>query len=94
MDEIMSKHARFEARVPHEVHALLKRAAEIEGRTMTDFVVSAASAAARATIEETEIIRLSRAGQEALAQALTQPPNPAPALERAFANRERLLAPE
>ena len=90
----MSKHARLEARIPPAIHALLKRAAEIEGRTMTDFVVSAASAAARHTIEEVEIIRLSRAGQEAFAQALLDPPKASPAMERAFRNRERLLSQE
>lgn len=94
MDNHMSKDARLEARIPPEVHALLKRAAEIEGRTMSDFVVSAASAAARSTIEEVEIIRLSREGQEAFAQALLNPPKPAPAMERAFSNRDRLLSPE
>ena len=94
MDQPMSKHARLEARIPLEVHALLKRAAEIEGRTMTDFVVAAASAAARQTVEEVEIIRLGREGQEAFARALLDPPKAAPAMERAFRNRERLLSPE
>lgn len=90
----MSKHARLEARIAPEVHALLKRAAEIEGRTMTDFVISAASAAARHAIAEVEIIRLSREGQEAFAKALLDPPKAAPAMERAFSNRERLLSAE
>jgi hypothetical protein len=35
--------ARLEARLPGEVHALLKRAAELQGRTLTDFVVTSAS---------------------------------------------------
>lgn len=39
--------ARLEARLPKSVHALLKRAAEIQGRTLTDFVVTAAHEAAR-----------------------------------------------
>ena len=34
--------ARLEARLPADVHALLKRAAEVQGRTLTDFVVTAA----------------------------------------------------
>jgi uncharacterized protein (DUF1778 family) len=42
--------ARLEARLPNEVHALLKRAAEIEGRTLTDFVVSVVPEAACRTI--------------------------------------------
>ncbi len=38
----MPRMARLEARLPGEIHALLKRAAELEGRTLTDFVVAAA----------------------------------------------------
>lgn len=33
--------ARLEARISPELHRLLKRAAEIQGRTLTDFVVTA-----------------------------------------------------
>lgn len=94
MEFEMTKQARLEARVPPEVHSLLKRAAEIEGRTLTDFVVSAASAAARQTIEDVEIIRLSQEGQKAFVQALLDPPQPAPAMERAFKNRESFISPE
>jgi len=32
--------ARLEARISTELHAMLKRAAEIQGRTMTDFIIS------------------------------------------------------
>ncbi len=94
MEIEMTKQARLEARVPPEVHSLLKRAAEIEGRTLTDFVVSAASAAARRTIEDVEIIRLSQEGQKAFVEALLDPPQPAPAMERAFKNRRTLISPE
>ncbi len=94
MEQEMSKQARLEARIPQDVHALLKRAAEIEGRTMSDFVVGAASAAARQTIEQVEVIRLSREGQEAFAMALLNPPKIVPAMERAFANHKRLIASE
>jgi uncharacterized protein (DUF1778 family) len=38
---------------------MLKRAAEIQGRTLTDFVVALSSEAVRQTIENAEIIRLS-----------------------------------
>ncbi|MEZ5905946.1 MAG: DUF1778 domain-containing protein [Geminicoccaceae bacterium] len=90
----MQKDARLEARVTPEVHALLKRAAEIEGRSMTDFIVAAASAAARQTIEQVEVIRLSRQGQEAFAAALLDPPEITPTMQRAIASHRRLIAPE
>jgi uncharacterized protein (DUF1778 family) len=75
--------ARLEARLPVEVHALLTRAAKMQGRTLTDFVVAAAHDAARRTIEETEILRLSADDQLMFAQALINPPEPNDALRRA-----------
>lgn len=86
--------ARLEARISTELHALLKRAAQIQGRTVTDFVVAAVQEAAQRSISQAEIIRLSLADQHCFAQALLAPPQPAPALERAFARRRKLVAPE
>lgn len=83
--------ARLEARLPSAVYILLKRAAEIQGRTLTDFVVSAARDAACKTIEDVEIIRLSIKDQRAIADALLNPPKPAPALRRAVERRRKLL---
>jgi uncharacterized protein (DUF1778 family) len=86
--------ARLEARISTDLHAMLKRAAEIQGRTMTDFVVSAVQLAAQEAIETAEVIRLSLADQERFAQALLAPPPPAPALKRAFARRRKLISPK
>ena len=86
--------ARLEARISTDLHVLLKRAAEIQGRSMSDFVVSAARDAARRAIEETEVIRLSLADQACFAQTLLSPPQPVPALERAFARQRKLVSTE
>ena len=86
--------ARLEARISTDLHAMLKRAAELQGRTMTDFVVAAVQEAAQHAIEQAEVIRLSLADQECFAQALLSPPPPAPALQRAFARRSTLLRTE
>lgn len=86
--------ARLEARISADLHSMLKRAAELQGRTMTDFVASAVQDAAQRAIEQAEVIRLSLADQECFAQALLSPPKPAPALERAFARRSKLLRTE
>jgi len=83
--------ARLEARISTDLHAQLKRAAELQGRTMTDFVVSAVQDAAQRAIEQAEVIKLSLADQECFAQALLSPPKPTPALERAFTRRSKLL---
>jgi uncharacterized protein (DUF1778 family) len=63
--------ARLEARISTDLHAMLKRAAELQGRTLTDFVVAAVHQRA---IEQAEVIRLSLADQECFAQALFSPP--------------------
>ena len=86
--------ARLEARISYDLHSMLKRAAEIQGRTMTDFVVSAVQDAAQRAIEQAEVIRLSIADQERFAQVLLSPPKQSPALERAFTHRNRLLRTE
>jgi uncharacterized protein (DUF1778 family) len=86
--------ARLEARISTELHATLKRAAEIQGRTMTDFVVSAVQDAAQRAIEQAGVIRLSLADQECFASAMLSPPKPTAALKRAFARRKKLLAAE
>ena len=74
-----------------DLHALLKRAAEIRGVTMTDFVVAAVQEAAQRTVAQPEVIRLSLANSERFAEALLSPPPPSPALERTFARRRQLL---
>lgn len=76
--------ARLEARLPASVYALLKRAAELEGRSISDFVVSAAQDAAQRAIEDDGIIRLSAEDQARFAQALINPPAPNAALKRAM----------
>ena len=83
--------ARLKARISTDLHAMLKRAAEIQGRTMTDFVVAAVQVAAQQAIEQAEVIRLSLADQACFAQALLSPPSLASAQERAFARRSKLL---
>jgi len=84
--------ARLEARLPAQVMATLKRAAEIEGRSLTDFVVTAAHEAARRTIAETDVIRLSVEDSHRFAEAILDPPEPAPALVRAFEHHRKLIA--
>ena len=86
--------ARHEARISTDLHAMLKRAAELQGRTMTDFVVAAVQDAAQRAVQQADVVRLSLADQACFAQALLSPPQPVPALERAFARRSKLLRTE
>ncbi len=86
--------ARLEARLPNEVLTRLKRAAELQGRSLTDFVVAAADEAACRTIEQAEVIHLSVEDQRQIVEALLNPPEPTPALRRAFQRRRELLGVE
>jgi uncharacterized protein (DUF1778 family) len=79
---------RLEARITNEQKQLILRAAALEGRSITDFVVASAQAAARRVIEDHEVIRLSAADREAFVSALLSPPAPHAKL-RAAARRYR-----
>jgi uncharacterized protein (DUF1778 family) len=83
--------ARVEARLSPEALAIVKRAAEIQGRSVSDFVVSAAQEAAQRAIEEVQVLRLAAEDQQALAAAILSPPEPNEALRRAAAAHHRLV---
>ncbi|MFI5455445.1 MAG: DUF1778 domain-containing protein [Isosphaerales bacterium] len=83
--------ARIEARIAPGALAVVKRAAEIQGRSVSDFVVAAAQEAAHRTIEETHIIRLSVEEQCRFVDLLLNPPEPSAALKRARKAHDRLI---
>ena len=51
--------SRIQARIAPDALKVIKRAAEIQGRSVSDFVVAAAQEVATRTIEDAQIIRLS-----------------------------------
>jgi uncharacterized protein (DUF1778 family) len=74
---------RLEARVSPDQKELIERAACIQGRTVTDFVISALQDAARKAIEESTVWRLSQEQQKAFVESLMNPPTPNPNLRAA-----------
>jgi uncharacterized protein (DUF1778 family) len=72
--EKTSKSERLEARLSREQKELLQWAADLEGRSLTDFVVSHAQNAALQTISEHTTIKLSRADSITFAESLQSPP--------------------
>jgi uncharacterized protein (DUF1778 family) len=82
--------ARIEARIAPEALAIVKRAAELQGRSLSDFVVAAAQQAAQRTIEETHLIRLSVEDQRRFVGLLLNPPPLTSAMERAREAHRRL----
>ena len=83
--------ARIEARISPEMLTVVKRAAEIQGRSVSEFVVSAAHEAAQKTIEGTEVIRLSPEDSRRFAELILNPPPLTPAMRRAKRAYERLV---
>lgn len=88
MSASTTRAARLEARITPEVQRQLKRAAEIEGRSVSDFVVAAALEAAQKTIERTEVVLLTLDAHDRFWEAIQNPPPPNDALRRA-ASRHR-----
>jgi len=82
--------ARIDVRLAPEALAIVRRAAELEGRTVSDFVVDVAQQAARKTIEDIHVIRLAAEDQLRFAQMLLDPAPLTPAMERARAAHAKL----
>lgn len=91
MPQEPNRTARLEARIAPDALAVVKRAAELQGRSVSDFVVVAAQEAAHRAIEEAQIIRLSVEDQRAIAEAILNPPPLVPALQRAIARHHAVI---
>jgi uncharacterized protein (DUF1778 family) len=84
--------ARLEARVSQETKALLQKAADLEGRTLTDFVSASAQAEAKRVIEQYQILKLSVEESEAFAYALLNPAKPNDALQAAALRYKQVIS--
>jgi uncharacterized protein (DUF1778 family) len=87
------KQERIEARVSPEQKALIERAAALEGRTLTEFVLQSSRAAAQDAIERHERLTLTTRDSAAFVEALLTPVAPNESL-RAAAARHRTLIGE
>jgi uncharacterized protein (DUF1778 family) len=92
MPQPANRTARIEARIAPNALRLVRRAAELQGRSISDFVVAAAQEAAHRTIDEAQLIHLSVADQQRFVELLLNPPALAPALKRARKAHARLIA--
>src|SRR3546814_20672847 len=77
---------RLEARVTAEQKALIEHAAALEGRSITDFVLTSVQDAAKRAIAEHEVIQLSVRDSKAFVEALLNPREPSKRM------RERVAA--
>ncbi len=74
---------RLETRIASDQKAAIVRAAELTGRTLTDFVVNTAYKAALLEIERHEVVHLNREDSRRLAEALLSDDQPGERLKKA-----------
>ena len=82
---LIKKPERLEARLTPEQKAILQRAADISGRSLSGFVISSAQAAAEETIRTHQVIELTARESEQFVNALLNPPPPNERLRAAAA---------
>jgi uncharacterized protein (DUF1778 family) len=74
---------RLEARISKAQKELFVRAAELQGRSLTDFLVASAQDAAIETVRTHDAVRLSERDRQAFVSALLAPSAPARTLKQA-----------
>jgi uncharacterized protein (DUF1778 family) len=85
------KKERLDLRLPPAVKAQIEKAAELQGRTVSDFVVAAALTQASQVIEQQMVLKLCLEDSMALAEAfLTEPEPNKKAIEAAKRYRARM----
>ena len=83
---------RIEARIAPEALATVRRAAEMQGRSLSEFVVQAAEQAAQRTIEDLQVVRLSTEDQIRFVESLlNEDAEPVPAMRRAAEHHAKLF---
>ncbi len=85
------KGSRLEARISAEDKEFLKRAADLQGCSLTEFVVRSAQEAARKAVKEHQIMSLTIRDTEVFVKALLKPPAPSKNLKRAAARYKKVM---
>jgi len=82
---------RLEARVSPQTKALCQKAADIQGSTLTEFLVNSALEAAKHTVRENEFVELTRRDRIAFVEALLNAPAPNARLQKAAARHAQMF---
>ena len=82
---------RLEARITRGQKSLFWRAAKLQGRTLSDFIVQAASEAAKRVVQEHQVITLTAQEQAVFVEALLSPPAPEPRLRSAMRRYNKIM---
>jgi len=82
-DQSHSRDERFDLRMSADIKALVARAAEVAGTTMSAFMIETVRDRATKLIEQQEQIALNNEARDVFLNALTNPPAPNAKLRRA-----------
>jgi uncharacterized protein (DUF1778 family) len=88
--QIPAKTARLEARLTDEQKALFQHAADLTGRSLTEFVVSSAQEVAARTVREHDVLTLSGRDRQFFVKALLKPNPPNKRLRQAARRYNRI----
>lgn len=84
-----NREERLGFRLDRQTKGLIERAAQLQGRKVTEFCVTALAESARRTIEQHETLVLSEADRKVFFDVLMTPPRANERLERAFETARR-----
>jgi uncharacterized protein (DUF1778 family) len=88
--QIVPETARLELRLTDAQKALFQHAADLTGRSLTEFVVSSAQGIAIRTVQEHEVLTLSGRDREVFVNSLLKPISPNKKLGQAAKRYKRL----
>jgi uncharacterized protein (DUF1778 family) len=91
MNNESAKTARLDARLPQSVLDLIKTAADLQGRSLSEFVIGSAREAAERTLQEQSRMQLSLDDQIRFAKAMLGSQKVAPAMRRAARTHASLI---
>ncbi|MEA5628314.1 DUF1778 domain-containing protein [Nostoc sp. UHCC 0251] len=90
-DKNLQQTARLEARVNPEIKALWQKAADLQGVTLTDFVIASVQEAAYNVIQQHQTLKLSLEDAEAFVEALQNLPKPSDSLIAAALRYKQII---
>ncbi len=89
MTSLPTKTAWLETRITAEQKALFQRAADLTGRSLTDFILSSAQEVAARTVREHDVLSLSGQDRDLFVRAHLRPPTPSRRLRQAAIRYKR-----
>jgi len=86
------KTERLEARITPDTKVLFQKAAKIQGRTLSEFVIDSAVEVARRTVKENDFLEMTYQDRIAFAEALLkEPASPNAKLQKAVRRHARIF---